>query len=136
MSRIFRPRTVALLIVLLVIAALSFGFAASINVTAPAVGEGATTFTDFDADVDWIFDATDPTTGPSACITFSNGVTTVSDARMAVLDGASAVLAADGWVTCDVDGTYADCGAAYHAQCDFPNTDVDTIYGVQIVAGQ
>ncbi len=124
-SRILRPRTIALLIVLLALSALAYGFAAANTVSATVLGDGQADVTGYTVSVSWTLDATDPGVDATAVVTFQPADTPAS-AYVGVSDDGGAT-----WTWSDA------CGIAGNvATCAFSNTyNVSAINKVRVVAG-
>ena len=138
MSRLYRPRTLALLIILLVLAALSYGFAASNTVTAQNVGDGSSAaISGFTLSVSWILDSTDPSINPTGCLDFSVGAP--NNVYIQVEDSGNNPLGGGtGWLSCT--SALTNCGAGIEYECDLSsmasNVNVSAITYVQVVAGE
>jgi hypothetical protein len=120
LSRIFRPRTLVLAIVLLILAAFSFGFANTNTINPTYAGDGSVAVSGYTITVTWTLDPTDPTEMDSASLAFAAG--TPGTVRIS-LDGGATWLGA---------GT---CTAANPSVCTFAaGTLVTGITNIQIVA--
>ena len=126
-TKLFRPRNLVLLVLLLAVAALSYGFAAQLTLTSSetVVGSGSTTLTAYTGVVlTWELGAT-PNVGPTAHLDFA---TPGYDATEAFL-GYSADNATWTWITC-TDGDSDDVW-----DCAFGGAvAVSTINYVEVVA--
>jgi hypothetical protein len=126
LTKLLRPRNIVLLVLLLAVAALSYGFAAqlTINSSETIVGSGSEALTAYDVDLDWELGAT-PNVDPIAHLDFA---AYGHDATEVYL-GYSADNSTWNWITC----TDADTNDVW--DCAFSGSvAVDTINYVQAVA--
>jgi hypothetical protein len=133
MSRIFRPRTLAIMIVLLVLAALTYGFAAANTVNLNGtVGDGSTTgLTGYTVDVSWVLNSSNPSTDPTMCLDFTVGSPTTVYAG--ALDNTSALLGS-GLVSCT--STLTNCSGVDY-ECPLGGgVSVTAVDGAQVVASE
>ena len=108
-SKLFRPRNIVLLVLLLAVAALSYGFAAQLTLTSSEtiVGSASTPLTDYNNVIlTWSLGAT-PNVSPTAHLDFdTNGPYVASEVYL----GHSSDNATWNWVTCtDAGGNVWDC---------------------------
>ena len=78
-SKIMRPRTLLILILLMAVAALTYGFAAQITLSSSntVVASQELALTDYTATLAWTLNAgADKSVNPTATVTFSSGVPT------------------------------------------------------------
>jgi hypothetical protein len=127
-AKLFRPRNIVLLILLLAVAALSYGFAAQLTLTSSEtiVGSATTTLTDYNNVVlTWTLGAT-PNVDPTAQLDFvTNGPYDATE----VFLGYSSDNSTWNWITC----TDADTNDVW--DCAFSGSvAVSSINYVQVVA--
>ncbi len=140
LNKLFRPRTIALMILLFALAALTYGFAAGLGVTANntlGAGQNTTALSDLAVTVYWELESDlsdgvgdeDPSTGPTAQLEFGADAPSVVWAR---LGDDTAVTVWTAWVSCTVPGT-----GAYEATCNFPDSvDLEDVYFIEIAAAE
>jgi hypothetical protein len=126
LTKLFRPRNIVLLVLLLAVAALSYGFAAQLTLTSSEtiVGSTSLTLTDYNNVIlTWTLGAT-PNVSPTAHLDFNtNGPYVASEVYL----GHSADDITYNWVTCtDAGGNIWDC--------DLTGVSVTNINYVQVVA--
>ncbi|MBN2502984.1 MAG: hypothetical protein JXB38_19550 [Anaerolineales bacterium] len=101
-KKAFRPRNFLVVIMLLVLAAVAYGFAATNTVAVSSAGDGAGTVSGYDIDnIHYTLDATDPTDIDGV----SFDMTGASAAQTVYIQMDSYV----GWFTCTMSGTSATC---------------------------
>jgi hypothetical protein len=127
LTKLFRPRNIVLLVLLLAVAALSYGFAAQLTLTSSEtiVGSGSTTLTPYNNVVlTWTLGAT-PNVSPTAQLDFA---TPGYDATQVIIG--HKVLVADpwNWITC-TDGDADDVW-----DCAFTGVAVSDIRIIEVVA--
>ena len=128
LSNLMRPRTLLLVILLIIVAALTYGFAATLTASTDSVAAGTSgAMLDMDVDVTWTLNATTPDTSPTASLSFTTGSPTTVYAQ--VQDGTNAVLQVGGvdWVACGGTGPFT---------CTFTGVAVENIYHIRVAAGE
>lgn len=129
-TKILRPRTLTLIILLIIVAALTFGFAATLTPASDDVAAGTSAImTDMAADVDWTLNTTTPDTSPTATLSFTTGAPTTVYAQVQDSLGAALTLSSTlDWAACTASGTDWDC--------TFTGVDVEDIYYIRVAAGE
>lgn len=127
-TKLFRPRNIVLLVLLLAVAALSYGFAAQLTLTSSetVVGSGETSLTAYNNVIlTWTLDPVTPNVDPVAQLDFS---TPGHDAYQVYMG--HKVLVGDPWtwITCS-DGDGDDVW-----DCNFTGVAVSDIRFVEVVA--
>ena len=126
-TKLFRPRNLVLLVLLLAVAALSYGFAAQLTLTSSetVVGSGSTALTDYNGVVlTWELGAT-PNVDPTAHLDFAPTTHIATE----VFLGYSADDSTWSWITC------TDGDSDEEWDCVFASSvAVNTINYVQVVA--
>lgn len=129
-SKIFRPRNLLLVLLLILVAALTYGFAATLTPSGDDVAAGSSAvMTNMAADVTWSLNATTPDTGPTATLNFTSGTPTTVYAQVQdVSQAALTVTSGDAWVSCSPSGA--------NFVCVFPGVSVASIYYIRIAAAE
>lgn len=128
-SKIMRPRTLLILILLMAVAALTYGFAATLNLTSneTIVGSGSSTLVDYSADVDWTLNSSDPSDDPNVEIDFG------SNAPVEVYFGYSSDNTNWTWIDMVNDTTNCSYSGSVF-ECDLAGATVINIKYIQVVA--
>jgi hypothetical protein len=127
LSRMIRPRTLLLLILLLAVAAMTYGFAATLTVGGDKdIAAGSSdVMTNMEADVTWVLNPTTPDENPVANVAFAPSHTP-SEVHAVLLDSSQAPLAS--WVECTGTGPFV---------CTFiGGVEVEDVYYIRIAAAE
>jgi len=129
-SKLLRPRTLTLIILLIIVAALTFGFAATLTPSSDDVAAGTSALmNDMAADVTWSLNATTPDTSPVATLSFTTGVPTTVYAQVQDNTGTALTLTSgDDWAACVLNAGDWDC--------TFTGVSVESIYYIRVAAGE
>ena len=101
-NKVFRPRNFLVVIMLLVLAAVAYGFAAANTVAASSAGDGVGTVSGYDVDnIHYTLDATDPTDIDQV----SFDLTGAAAAQSVYIQMDSYA----GWFSCSMAGASATC---------------------------
>lgn len=125
LSKLIRPRTLVLLILLLAVAAMTYGFAATLTVGGnnDIAAGSSNVMSDMEADVTWVLNSSTPDENPTAQVDFSTGNPSVVWAILLTTGG----VETGSWVSCS--------DATTHFNCTFTAT-VESIYGIRIAAAE
>jgi hypothetical protein len=129
-SKLLRPRTLVLIVLLIIVAALTFGFAATMTPAGDDVAAGTSTkMVDMAADVNWTLNTTTPDADPTAALTFTAGTPVNVYAQVQDTNGAAITLTSGStWVAC--------AGGGANWTCPFVGADVEDIYYIRVAAGE
>lgn len=129
MSRIFRPRTLVFALILVILAALTFGFAAANTVNSSKVGFGEGSVSGYTVDVSWALNSANPANATRADLDFNSdspGYVYALVGTEAAGNCAGTIDWSGSWITCDHTADPATC----------PYTGaVLTICGIRVSAG-
>lgn len=128
MSKLLKPRTIGFLLILVLLAALTFGFAASNTVTDSKAGYGASTVSGYNVTVSWTLNIGNPINVTQATLNF--GGDTPSQAWASIEIDATSPY-------CDGDeawGSWIDCGSGAPYNCTYAGP-VEGICGIRVSAG-
>ena len=130
MSRFFKPRTIGFLLILVVLAALTFGFAAENTVTASKAGYGETTVSGYTVTVSWDIDDTNPTLASDCTLDF--GADSPTEVWASVYEDTSGSAP---WCDASTYGAWINCvEAGTTATCTYTGS-VQGICGIRVSAG-
>jgi hypothetical protein len=129
MSRIIRPRTLVFALILVVLAALTFGFAAQNTVGASKAGFGEAAVSGYTVTVQWVLDSSDPSQTTQVNLDF--GADTPGDVWALVGTDTSSPYCDTttwgvNWIDCTEGGSTATCTYA---------DSVIEICGIRVSAG-
>lgn len=127
-SNLLKPRTIAIVLVILVLAVIAFGYAAANIVPESGAGEGVGTVSGYTvANIDYALLTTDPTkvTSVTLDVTPTSGAQAPDDVKISVDSGTT-------WITCT--GPTTNNWACAFATGSEP--DVSAITSMQVVAAQ
>ena len=129
-SKLLRPRTLVLIILLIIVAALTYGFAATLTPTTSDIAAGTSgQMNDMTATVAWDLNTSTPDSSPTANLTFTAGTPLTGEVYAQVQNAAGTVQQVSGadWVACTGSGPFA---------CVFTGVSVENIYYIRIAAGE
>ncbi len=127
-SNLLKPRTIAIALVILVLAVIAFGYAAANVVPESGAGEGVGTVSGYTvANIDYTLLATDPTKVSSVTfdVTPTSGAQTPDEVKISVDSGTT-------WVSC-TGPTTNNWACAFASESE---PDVSAITSMQVVAAQ
>lgn len=128
MSKLFRPRTFAFMLILVALAALTYGFAAGNTVNATKAGDGSTTVSGYTVDVTWTLNAANPSQTSSADLDFGADAPGTVYSRIGVSD-----TPGTGSCAAYTYGSWINCGSGSTPSCTYAGAVID-VCAIQVVA--
>ena len=127
-SKLLRPRSLVLVILLIIIASLTYGFAATLTTSTDSVAAGTSAkMSDMAVDVTWTLNSTTPDTSPEASLDFTTGSPTTVYAQVQDTSGTVLTVGGANWVSCTGPNPFS---------CTFTGVNVADIYYIRVSAGE